>query len=91
MAQTCSLRGAGYVRLCGAAIRGTVTRPFYRHDVIEQFEAVGIGSLTVVLLTGFFTGAVLALNSGMTLDRSAPASSSAGSSARRWSRSSARC
>ena len=53
-----------YVRLCLSAIRGTVTRPFYRHDVVEQFEAIGIGSLTVVLLTGFFTGAVLALNTG---------------------------
>ena len=58
-----------YVRLCAAAIRGTVTRPFYRHDVVEQFEAIGIGSLTVVILTGFFTGAVLALNTGITLDQ----------------------
>jgi len=58
-----------YVRLCGAAIRGTTTRPFYRHDVVEQFEAIGIGSLTVVLLTGMFTGMVLALQSGFTLDQ----------------------
>jgi phospholipid/cholesterol/gamma-HCH transport system permease protein len=58
-----------YVRLSLAAIRGTVTRPFYRHDVVEQFEAIGLGSLTVVVLTGFFTGAVLALQSGMTLDQ----------------------
>ena len=58
-----------YVRLSGAALRGTFTPPFYRHDVIEQFEAIGLGSLTVVLLTGFFTGAVLALQSGMTLDQ----------------------
>jgi phospholipid/cholesterol/gamma-HCH transport system permease protein len=58
-----------YVRLCGAAIRGTVTPPFYRYDVVEQFEAIGLGSMTVVLLTGFFTGAVLALNFGITLDQ----------------------
>jgi phospholipid/cholesterol/gamma-HCH transport system permease protein len=58
-----------YVRLCIAAIRGSVTTPFYRFDVVEQFEAIGLGSLTVVLLTGFFTGAVLALNSGITLDQ----------------------
>ena len=32
-------------------------------------ESIGLGSLTVVLLTGFFTGAVLALQSGMTLDQ----------------------
>jgi phospholipid/cholesterol/gamma-HCH transport system permease protein len=58
-----------YVRLCGSAIAASVSRPFYRRDVIEQFEAIGIGSLTVVVLTGFFTGAVLALNSGITLDQ----------------------
>jgi phospholipid/cholesterol/gamma-HCH transport system permease protein len=58
-----------YVRLCAAAIRGIFTRPRYTHDIVEQFEAIGLGSLTVVLLTGFFTGAVLALQSGMTLDQ----------------------
>jgi phospholipid/cholesterol/gamma-HCH transport system permease protein len=58
-----------YVYLCGAAFRGVVTPPFYRHDVVEQFDAIGVGSLTVVLLAGFFTGAVLALQSGITLDQ----------------------
>lgn len=58
-----------YVRLSSAAIRGSFTRPFYVHDVIEQLEAIGIGSLTVVLLTGMFTGAVLALQTGITLDQ----------------------
>lgn len=58
-----------YVKLCLATVRGCVTPPFYGHDVVEQFEVIGIGSLTVVLLTGFFTGAVLALQSGMTLDQ----------------------
>jgi phospholipid/cholesterol/gamma-HCH transport system permease protein len=58
-----------YVRLCAAAFRGTFTRPFYRYDFIEQLDAIGVASLTVVLLTGFFTGAVLALQSGLTLDQ----------------------
>src|SRR5687767_15830623 len=58
-----------YVRLQVATVRGAVTRPFYFHDVVEQFEQIGIGSLTVVLLTGFFTGAVLALQTGITLDQ----------------------
>ncbi len=58
-----------YVRLCAAAFRGTVTRPFYRHDLVEQLDAIGVASLTVVLLTGFFTGAVLALQTGTTLDQ----------------------
>jgi len=58
-----------YVRLCSAAIRGAFSRPFYFHDVIEQLDSIGWGSLTVVLLTGIFTGAVLALQSGLTLDQ----------------------
>lgn len=58
-----------YVRLQGAAIRGAVSRPFYVRDLVEQFEQIGIGSLTVVLLTGFFTGAVLAPQTGITLDQ----------------------
>jgi phospholipid/cholesterol/gamma-HCH transport system permease protein len=58
-----------YVRLSGETVRGAFSRPFYAHDLVEQLEVIGLGSLTVVLLTGFFTGAVLALQSGMTLDQ----------------------
>jgi phospholipid/cholesterol/gamma-HCH transport system permease protein len=58
-----------YVRLLSAAARGVVTPPIYYHDIVEQFDAIGVGSMTVVLLTGFFTGAVLALQSGLTLDQ----------------------
>ena len=58
-----------YVRLLGAAFYAVFTRPFYRYDVVEQFDLIGVGSLTVVLLTGFFTGAALALQSGLTLDQ----------------------
>ena len=58
-----------YVKLQIATVHGVFSRPFYFHDVVEQFDQIGIGSLTVVLLTGFFTGAVLALQSGITLDQ----------------------
>ena len=58
-----------YVFLVGKFFRGLVTRPFYYRDVLEQFDAIGVGSLTVVLLTGMFTGMVLALQSGFTLDQ----------------------
>jgi phospholipid/cholesterol/gamma-HCH transport system permease protein len=58
-----------YVFLIGRFMRGLVSRPFYYRDVIEQFDAIGVGSLTVVLLTGMFTGMVLALQSGFTLDQ----------------------
>jgi phospholipid/cholesterol/gamma-HCH transport system permease protein len=46
-----------------------VSRPVYTRDIVEQLDAIGIGSLTVVVLTGLFTGMVLALQTGMTLDR----------------------
>jgi len=58
-----------YVRLLAAVGRAVVTPPIYYHDIIEQFDSIGIGSLTVVLLAGLFTGMVLALNSGITLDQ----------------------
>ena len=58
-----------YVLMVGKVGRAAVTRPFYGRDMIEQFEAIGVGSLMVVLLTGMFTGMVLALQSGITLDK----------------------
>ncbi len=58
-----------YFVMVGKAARACVTRPFYYKDVVEQFDIIGIGSLTVVLLTGMFTGMVLALQSGITLDQ----------------------
>jgi phospholipid/cholesterol/gamma-HCH transport system permease protein len=58
-----------YMRLVVAAIRGVLTPPIYRHDIVEQFDLIGWGSLTVVLLTGLFTGMAVAAQSGMTLDQ----------------------
>src|SRR5687768_2237192 len=58
-----------YMRMVGRTARALVTRPFYYRDVIEQFDIIGVGSMTVVLLTGMFTGMVLALQSGFTLDQ----------------------
>ena len=58
-----------YVLMVGKFLRALVSRPFYFRDLIEQFDAIGVGSLTVVLLNGMFTGMVLALQSGFTLDQ----------------------
>ncbi len=58
-----------YLLLIGQVARGLVTRPIYTRDIVEQLDAIGIGSLTVVVLTGLFTGMVLALQSGLTLDQ----------------------
>jgi phospholipid/cholesterol/gamma-HCH transport system permease protein len=58
-----------YVRLVQAAVIGIFTRPRYRYDIVEQFDLIGPGSLTVVVLTGFFTGAALTAQGGLTLDQ----------------------
>jgi len=67
--KSAALEAQEYVFLVCRAITGTFTQPFYVHDVVEQFDVIGFGSLTVVLLTGFFTGAALASQSGLTLDQ----------------------
>lgn len=58
-----------YVRLLGQVVRGLTSRPVYWRDIVEQLDSIGLGSLTVVLLTGTFTGMVLALQAGVTLDQ----------------------
>ena len=57
-----------YVLLVVATFRSTFSRPYYRYDIVEQFDLIGWGSLTVVLLAGLFTGMALASQSGLTLD-----------------------
>jgi phospholipid/cholesterol/gamma-HCH transport system permease protein len=64
-----ALEAQEYVRLTASALRGIVSRPFYAHDMVEQFDLIGVGSLTVVVLTGLFTGMALAAQSGLTLDQ----------------------
>ncbi len=57
------------LRLVGQVAVGLVTRPIYVREIIEQLDVLGLGSMTVVVLTGVFTGMVLALQSGLTLDQ----------------------
>jgi phospholipid/cholesterol/gamma-HCH transport system permease protein len=47
--------------LSGRAVRNVVRRPHYLDDIILQMDVIGFGSLPIVILTGFFTGAVMAL------------------------------
>src|SRR5579862_5665362 len=50
-----------YAFLCGRAVAGIFTPPHYLKDLLEQMDIIGVGSLPIVLLTGFFIGAVLVL------------------------------
>jgi phospholipid/cholesterol/gamma-HCH transport system permease protein len=58
-----------YTLLSGRAIANLFTRPIYGREVILQMDRIGVGSLTIVILTGFFTGAVLAIQSEGALRR----------------------
>jgi phospholipid/cholesterol/gamma-HCH transport system permease protein len=50
-------------------VRALMTPPHYNVDALMQMDVIGVGSLPIVLLTGFFTGAVLALQTYRTLTR----------------------
>jgi phospholipid/cholesterol/gamma-HCH transport system permease protein len=47
--------------LAGKAIANVFRRPFYWSDLFTQMDIIGVGSLPIVILTGFFSGAVMAL------------------------------
>ena len=52
-----------YAVLCGAAIADLFTPPVYWSDIFTQMDSIGVGSMPIILLTGFFTGCVLSLQS----------------------------
>ncbi len=56
-----------YSILSWTAIANIFRRPFYWGDLFTQADLIGVGSVPIVILTGFFTGGVLALNSSATL------------------------
>ena len=47
--------------LAGSALRNIFRRPHYSDDVFIQMDQIGWGSLPIVMLTGLFSGMVLAL------------------------------
>jgi len=47
--------------LIGRALRNIFRAPHYLDDVILQMDTIGVGSLPIVIMTGFFSGAVMAL------------------------------
>jgi phospholipid/cholesterol/gamma-HCH transport system permease protein len=58
-----------YTFLSARAIANLFTRPIYGREIILQMDRIGVGSLTIILLTGFFTGAVLGIQSESALRR----------------------
>ncbi len=47
--------------MSGRAVRNIFRSPHYSDDIFLQMDAIGFGSLPIVVLTGFFSGAVMGL------------------------------
>jgi phospholipid/cholesterol/gamma-HCH transport system permease protein len=52
-----------YSLLAGRAISDIFSRPRYWADIFTQMDSIGVGSMPIIILSGFFTGCVLALQS----------------------------
>lgn len=50
------------------SIKGLRKRPRYFQEIVEQLDQIGVGSLGIVVLNGFFTGGVLILQAYPTLE-----------------------
>jgi len=50
-----------FYSLSGRAIVNLARRPHYSDDVFLQMDIIGVGSLPIIVLTGFFSGAVMAM------------------------------
>ncbi len=58
-----------YSVLAARAVANLFSRPRYWADIYTQMDSIGVGSLPIVVLTGFFTGCVLALQSATSLQQ----------------------
>jgi phospholipid/cholesterol/gamma-HCH transport system permease protein len=54
--------------LLARAVVGLRKRPRYFTEILQQMDIIGVGSLAIVILTGFFTGGVLILQAYPTLE-----------------------
>jgi phospholipid/cholesterol/gamma-HCH transport system permease protein len=53
--------------MTGHAFRSALSKPYYLREIIIQMDIIGFGSLMIIILTGAFTGGVLALQTSKTL------------------------
>lgn len=58
-----------FVTLTFRAITNVARRPLYVADTMQQMDIIGVGSLPIVVLTGFFSGAVITLQMSAALQR----------------------
>jgi phospholipid/cholesterol/gamma-HCH transport system permease protein len=57
----------GLAQLVGDAAMGSVSRPFYRYELLRQLDEIGVKSVSITGITAFTTGMVLALQTAYSL------------------------
>jgi phospholipid/cholesterol/gamma-HCH transport system permease protein len=63
-----------YALLFADTIAKALSPPIYFGDLVEQMDLIGVGSLPIILLTGFFIGGVMVLNTAAQFQRFGSAS-----------------
>lgn len=58
-----------FIFLSGRAFKNIFRSPHYTGDVLMQMDIIGVGSLPIVVLTGFFSGAVMGLQMSRALNQ----------------------
>jgi phospholipid/cholesterol/gamma-HCH transport system permease protein len=58
-----------YSEMAGRSLLNLATGPRYYQDVLDQMDDIGVGSLPIVLMSGFFIGAVMVLQTGSQFTR----------------------
>ncbi len=74
LAKTSVLKVQNYSKLSYHSITNLATGPRYIQDTLDQMDDIGVGSLPIVLLSGFFIGAVMVLQTGTQFERFGQAS-----------------
>jgi phospholipid/cholesterol/gamma-HCH transport system permease protein len=58
-----------YTIMSVRSLTNLLTAPRYGQDTLDQMDGIGVGSLPIVLLSGFFIGAVMVLQTGAQFQR----------------------
>ena len=53
--------------MAGRAFGRALSKPRYFREIVTQMDLIGVGSMLIIVLTGAFTGGILALNTAPTL------------------------
>jgi len=58
-----------YSQLAAKSIVSLFSPPYYFSDTLDQMDHIGVGSLPIVVMTGFFIGAVMVLQTAAQFER----------------------